>query len=74
MTLNELIEQLQDIVDQNPELGEENIKVAQQPSYPLASTIANVTVIEDDEDEDSEPTVWIALREARDYAPHEAWN
>lgn len=77
MTLNDLIEELQDMLDNNPELGDQEIKIALQPNYPLASTIANVTIIDGDDevdDDECEPQIWIAIDEARGYASKAAWN
>ena len=42
------------------------IMVAQQPSWPLAATVVEATLIGD--------TLWIATRENGDYAPSAAWN
>lgn len=82
-TLNELIETLQEMLDDYPELGDQPVNVGYQPNYPLAGIIANVVVIggddpeeDEDEDEDSEPALWIAISDNRDepYAPRAAWE
>ena len=79
-TLNELIETLQEMLDDYPELGDQPVNVGYQPNYPLAGVVANVVVIdgddEDEDDQDSEPALWIAISDNRDepYAPRAAWE
>lgn len=82
-TLNELIETLQEMLDDNPELGDQPVNVGYQPGYPLAGTITNVVVIDgEDEDDDvylsavGKPALWIATTDNRDepYAPRAAWE
>ena len=78
-TLNELIETLQEMLDDHPELGDQPVNVGYQQNYPLAGFVANVVVIEGDddvEDEDSEPALWIAVCDNRTepYAPRAAWE
>ncbi len=76
MKLTDLIEQLQDLLEDFPELAEADVMVAQQPSYPLAAVIDCVSLVDSDSDSDSEfededeeeisgglPTVWIATSE-----------
>jgi len=86
MTLNDLIEQLQDLVEEFPELAEADVMVAQQPSYPLTAVIDCISLVDsEDEDEDEDisgglPTVWIATSEigsnskVSPYAPRAAWE
>ena len=82
MTLNDLIEQLQDLLDESPELGDRDVMIATQPSYPIAAVIDCVCVVndEDDEEEDAFGTVWIATSEigssssVSPYAPRAAWE
>ena len=87
MTLNDLIEQLQDLVDEFPALGDRDVMIAQQPSYPLTAVIDCVSLVdsedadEDDEDvEDGLGVVWIATSEVGSsssvspYAPRAAWE
>lgn len=89
MKLTDLIEQLQDLLEDFPELAEADVMVAQQPSYPLAAVIDCVSLVDsDNEDEflDEEeisgglPTVWIATSEVGSsssispYAPRAAWE
>lgn len=87
MTLNDLIEQLQDLVDEFPALGDRDVMIAQQPSYPLTAVIDCVSLVdsedadEDDEDvEDGLGVVWIATSEigshssVSPYAPSAAWE
>ena len=87
MTLNDLIEQLQDLVEEFPELAEADVMVAQQPSYPLTAVIDCISLVDSDSDEDEDdgisgglPTVWIATSEVGSsssvspYAPRAAWE
>jgi hypothetical protein len=87
MTLNDLIEQLQDLVEEFPELAEADVMVAQQPSYPLSAVIDCISLVDGDSDEDEDegvsgglPTVWIATSEVGSsssispYAPRAAWE
>jgi hypothetical protein len=84
MTLNDLIEQLQDLVDEFPALGDRDVMIATQPSYPLTAVIDCVSLVdsedadEDDEDvEDGLGVVWIATSEVgshSSYAPRAAWE
>jgi hypothetical protein len=87
MTLNDLIEQLQDLVDEFPALGDRDVMIATQPSYPLTAVIDCVSLVdsedadEDDEDvEDGLGVVWIATSEigshssVSPYAPRAAWE
>ena len=86
MTLNDLIEQLQDLVDEFPALGDRDVMVAQQPSYPLTAVIDCVSLVDSDDDEDDEDSedglgiVWIATSEIGShshispYAPSAAWE
>ena len=78
-TLNELIETLQETLDDYPELGDQPVKVGYQPNYPLAGVIANVVVIDADDEEDyddSGPALWIAVSDnhSEPYAPRAAWE
>lgn len=87
MTLNDLIEQLQDLVEEFPELAEADVMVATQPSYPLSAVIDCISLVDSDSDEDEDdgisgglPTVWIATSEVGSsssvspYAPRAAWE
>ena len=87
MTLNDLIEQLQDLVEEFPELAEADVMVATQPSYPLTAVIDCISLVDSDSDEDEDdgisgglPTVWIATSEVGSsssvspYAPRAAWE
>jgi hypothetical protein len=87
MTLNDLIEQLQDLVEEFPELAEADVMVATQPSYPLTAVIDCISLVDSDSDEDDDdgisgglPTVWIATSEVGSsssvspYAPRAAWE
>jgi hypothetical protein len=87
MTLTDLIEQLQDLVEEFPELAEADVMVATQPSYPLSAVIDCISLVDSDSDEDEDdgissglPTVWIATSEVGSsssvspYAPRAAWE
>lgn len=88
ITLNELIEELQDYLADYPELGDEAVNIAYQQNYPLAAEIVRVTVLDSELDEDCEceslndcthqvaPTLWIATTEndSEPYAPKAAWR
>jgi hypothetical protein len=87
MTLNDLIEQLQDLVEEFPELAEADVMVATQPSYPLSAVIDCISLVDSDSDENEDdgisgglPTVWIATSEVGSsssvspYAPRSAWE
>jgi hypothetical protein len=63
--INELIESLEEIRDN---YGEFEVRVALQPTYPLAASIANIAV------QDDEPVVWLATTEATEYASAAAWE
>ena len=68
MTLNELIESLTDFRDDHEAdgLGNMEVKVAQQPGWPLEADVEAVTLIGDQ--------LWIATRETGEYAPERAWE
>jgi hypothetical protein len=86
MTLSDLIEQLQDLLEEFPALGDRDVMIAQQPSYPLAAVIDCVSLVDNDDDEDDEDAedglgvVWIATSEigssssVSPYAPRAAWE
>ena len=54
MTLSDLIEQLQDLLEEFPALGDRDVMIAQQPSYPLAAVIDCVSLVDNDDDEGDE--------------------
>lgn len=86
MTLTDLIEQLQDLLEEFPALGDRDVMIATQPSYPLTAVIDCVSLVDNDEDEDDEDAedglgiVWIATSEigshssVSPYAPRAAWE
>lgn len=51
MTLDELIEQLQEIRDTQVDGGSIEVRIAFQPNYPLAADIATVTFLDGDPDD-----------------------
>ena len=86
MTLTDLIEQLQDLLEEFPALGDRDVMIATQPSYPLTAVIDCVSLVDSDDDEDDEDAedglgiVWIATSEigshssVSPYAPSAAWE
>jgi hypothetical protein len=86
MTLTDLIEQLQDLLEEFPALGDRDVMIATQPSYPLTAVIDCVSLVDSDDDEDDEDAedglgiVWIATSEigshssVSPYAPRAAWD
>jgi hypothetical protein len=86
MILSDLIEQLQDLLEEFPALGDRDVMIAQQPSYPLTAVIDCVSLVDNDDDEDDEDAedglgvVWIATSEigssssVSPYAPRTAWE
>ena len=64
MTLTELIGELQEMQDSFE--GDLEVKVAQQPTWPLAADLRTLTRIGD--------TLWIATEEDGEYAPQRAWK
>lgn len=86
MTLSDLIEQLQDLLEEFPALGDRDVMIATQPSYPLTAVIDCVSLVDNDDDEGDEDAedglgvVWIATSEigshssVSPYAPRVAWE
>lgn len=86
MTLTDLIEQLQDLLEEFPALADRDVMIATQPSYPLTAVIDCVSLVDNDDDEDDEDSedglgiVWIATSEigshssVSPYAPRAAWE
>jgi hypothetical protein len=86
MTLSDLIEQLQYLLEEFPALGDRDVMIATQPSYPLTAVIDCVSLVDSDDDEDDEDAedglgiVWIATSEigshssVSPYAPSAAWE
>ena len=78
MTVTQLLEKMQELVDEGFEDLE--VKIAFQPGYPLAGNIANVASpldLEDpelDDDSDEANQIWIAVSDATGYATSEAWG
>ena len=78
MTLNELIEQLEDLRT-DLGTGDGEVFVANQPTWPLTNVIANV-VAEREIRSGAEHDVWIAVDQVGNhsdrspYAPSEVWG
>ena len=64
MTVHELKEILEDYETDGK--GDLEVRIAEQPSWPLASDVSAVSRIGD--------TVWIADSRTADYAPKAAWD
>lgn len=83
MNINELIAALEE--QREWVGGETEVRIAYQPSYPLAGSIDNVTSLpinistrDDDEDFSDDAFVWIAVgvvnHDESPYAPRLAWE
>ena len=64
MAVHELKEMLEDY--ENDGYGDLEVRMAEQPSWPLASDVSAVSRIGE--------TVWIADSGSADYAPKAAWK
>ncbi len=89
MTIDELIQKLEEAKDMAPNGGETEVRVAYQPNYPIAGTVQAISLAEpfdedgNDADLDMSPEshdskLWIGVgsmpyRE-NPYAPGWAWN
>jgi hypothetical protein len=74
MTLNDLLEQLQDLLAGDESLGDAEVLLATQPNYPLAHEVRCLTL---DRCTDGKPLVWLAEGghpDASPYAPKHAWS
>jgi hypothetical protein len=83
MTLNELIDRLQELVEDDEANGERDVRIAYQPSYPLQSTVRGVCTSADahdysDSDEsDADDCIYVVeghQHRDRPYAPHGAFE
>ena len=76
MTLNELIERLEEYRD----AGDVEVRIASQPSYPLAADVGAVTIVRNGQEMGRKGAVlWIAASGSvgygeDPYAPKHAWN
>lgn len=66
MTVAELIEMLEEMPSDAP------VRLAQQPSWPLATHVAGVHIATHAETGDE--VVWLAEGAGDGYAPHAAWG
>ena len=77
MNIGELIERLEDIQE---EYGEDTrVRIAMQPSWPLASILDCVTLLKPKNEKEGVTTVWLATgghppEPESVYAPRSAWN
>jgi hypothetical protein len=89
LTLNELIEALQEALEDHPDLGDQEINIAYQQNYPLAAYATAVSLVDQDNEDDEcecetddecdhqgKPRLWIATTDQYDepYAPKAAWR
>jgi hypothetical protein len=85
MTVNELIEALQDLIQEDEENGEREVLLAYQPSYPLQSTVRGVCTSEEAQEESERSDDWYGDPECvyivegsqhreRPYAPRGAFE
>lgn len=69
MTLNELIEKLNDIVSDNEEAGDCEVRLATQASYPFEYDISDEVVVVDELGSQNETIVYIAEARQIGYLP-----
>ncbi len=74
MTLDELIERLTDLRDVEGIPGHMEVRIAQQPNYPLLGNLEAVTTVVESQDGDSEATVYLASGDAKDYGFRSLWD
>lgn len=72
MTLNELIERLEEIRDDYGVSGESQVHGAFQPNYPLVTYISAITTIVSDDVK--EAGVYIALGDGTKYGLSDLWD
>jgi hypothetical protein len=74
MTVNELIEALQEFVDMDEEYGELEVRLATQPNWPIRGSVAATTVAT----HDGQRYLWLAEGgvgyDENPYAPRTAWE
>lgn len=70
MTLDEMIERLEELRDSYGVSGDSRVSGAFQPNYPLIARISAITAIES---EDS-VSIYIALDDAREYGTRSMWS
>jgi hypothetical protein len=66
MTISELIEALEEARDVAFPHDDVAVNVAFQPSYPLAASIAAISVVDGQ--------LWLAVNDSGSYAPGDAWS
>ena len=82
MTIDELIERLEEVKEAGFLSGDTEVKVAHQPNYPLAAPLEMVTdpheVIDPEDLETVEraqlDVLWLACGPSSEYAPRHAWG
>ena len=72
MTLNELIERLEELRDYWDVPGDSPIKGAFQPGYPLISEIRAITTFTDEDSNNAR--IFIALGDANEYGELKMWE
>lgn len=76
-TVNDLYEALRELVDEGH--GDTPIRIAYQPSWPLAAEVENIRLFSDKDDDEPIEKVWIAAsatvsRDENPYAPKDVWE
>lgn len=82
MRLSELAELVQDLQDQLDDTDRDPVvKIAHQPTYPLAASLRGVVDNLDSDEMDrkgdhfaDDDVVWLVAGESSDYAPRRLWN
>lgn len=72
MTLNELIERLEELRDDYDVPGNTTIRGAFQPNYPLVARINAVTTFSSEDT--AESAIYIALGDGNDYGSRDMWE
>lgn len=70
MTLDEMIERLEDLRDSYGVPGDTRVSGAFQPNYPLTARISAITTIESDE----KFKIYVALDDAGEYGSRSMWD
>lgn len=76
MTLNELIQRLEEYRDELEGRGDAEVRMMNQYNWPFEYTIAGVTcnLDFDDDNEDADPVVYICEGQQLGYGTKQAWD
>jgi hypothetical protein len=72
MTLQELFDLLDELINHENVDPDMPVMVAYQPDYPLEAEIANVKIVKGEDE--LNVTCYIACHQQNDYAPRSAWE